>query len=737
MAYKINPITGKMDLVGGNSISESDSGLSSEEVQELITENLDNPENLVTEDENGIARAIDKKVTDKSMINSVILSAQFASAAEASKRLTEVSDGFYSPVHAQTMHWVDLNGNLHLSRYSEALGISGLDRKPLCWLGGAVNENKVVVLTGINSNKSDVGELVYALSTDGIHWKYGVASTMIERWLSVQYGDGLFIVNSGNSSKEYAVGRLQGSSQDSIQWSVFSNMPNSYHSVMYYCDGSWLVCSSNSGTTNSYDIHVYNPDEGNFSHLISVARNGMNVNLATNTMRIWDEKLYVADSFGLDVIDLSTMTLTSTFKISDVDYYDTIKFNNDVYLYGRKNYASVYKVTESGLKQMVSLSNRSTNIIEHNGYLFWLGNGEENNSTIVCTNYFSRETTGENTRASIETENPIQLLPYGDDILVVSGTLRYSTASNSDFVYSIKASSLRSIPPVINNVNRWEEIPILASGNDALIMRKNNQLQAIEKFKQLKFEEGGLAVDSSDEYQAPMGYKCIPLNSDNPILYCPVPLNEVRTEASDDLYETEVFLDSQCEDYFGYITNKDFNINNPTEIEVTVWQDGRESQLYYLLSEELYPDTVATSRAVMELSKKLKPNDYAYPVYLGYVGWEDERLYEISGNFGLDLPAGQHAEEIFDLESIELNDFPNLEVDESYPYFDFQVLNFSGTYSDYGAVRQICEDREEDGTFVSMKAEGTKLFLSYNKTEDFYTEIYFQCRFIMRRHAPV
>jgi hypothetical protein len=234
-----------------------------------------------------------------------------------------------------------------------------------------------------------------------------------------------------------------------------------------------------------------------------------------------------------------------------------------------------------------------------------------------------------------------------------------------------------------------------------------------------------------------MGYKCIPLNSDNPILYCPVPLNEVRTEASDDLYETEVFLDSQCEDYFGYITNKDFNINNPTEIEVTVWQDGRESQLYYLLSEELYPDTVATSRAVMELSKKLKPNDYAYPVYLGYVGWEDERLYEISGNFGLDLPAGQHAEEIFDLESIELNDFPNLEVDESYPYFDFQVLNFSGTYSDDGAVRQICEDREEDGTFVSMKAEGTKLFLSYNKTEDFYTEIYFQCRFIMRRHAPV
>ena len=160
MAYKINPITGKMDLVGGNSNSESDSGLSSEEVQELITENLDNPENLVTEDENGIARAIDKKVTDKSMINSVILSAQFASAAEASKRLTEVSDGFYSPVHAQTMHWLDLNGNLHLSRFHEALGISGLDRKPLCWLGGAVNENKVVVLNGVNKNNSEFNNIL-------------------------------------------------------------------------------------------------------------------------------------------------------------------------------------------------------------------------------------------------------------------------------------------------------------------------------------------------------------------------------------------------------------------------------------------------------------------------------------------------------------------------------------------------------------------------------------------------
>lgn len=733
MAYKINPITGKMDLVGGNSNSESDSGLSSEEVQELITENLDNPENLVTEDENGIARAIDKKVTDKSMINSVILSAQFASAAEASKRLTEVSDGFYSPVHAQTMHWLDLNGNLHLSRFHEALGISGLDRKPLCWLGGAVNENKVVVLNGVNKNNSDVGGMAYAISTDGIHWKYGVATETVERWLPIQYGDGLFIANSGNSSQEYIVGTLQGPNQDSIQWSVFSNMPSGYHSVMQYCDGAWVVCVNQGGTATHYDIYIYDPYEGTFNLLLNVNRGDVRTNVAGITLKVWDGKLYITDNYGLDIINLETMSLMATYPISAPAWYDIIKFEDNIYLYGRRQNGFVYLVTDSGLKQMVGGFPRSTNIVEHNGYLFWLGNfGDDGTTNIAYTNYFSIETTGETMGAKIDTTCPIQLLPYGDDILVISGTAMYNTVANSDFVYSLKANTLRSARPTINNVNRWEEVPVLPTGNDALIMRHDNDFKTVQ-LEQLILNDDTLKVDSSDEYLAPAGYKCLPLDPSEPTLYCPVPLADVTTDGN-----TEVFEDPQCLYYYGSITNKSFNPNNPTEIEVTVWREGSEVQLYYLITDTLYPNTIATTKAVMQLSKKLNVADYAYPVFLGIVGYEDQKLYELCSENYFELQAGSHAEELLDLETMDLNTLPNLEINESYPYYDFVILNFSGTYEDEnGAIRQICEERETDGTFVSMKAEGNKLYLSYNKNDVSYTNVFFQVRFMIMPHHPV
>lgn len=729
MAYKINPITGKMDLVGGNSNSESDSGLSSEEVQELITENLDNPENLVTEDENGIARAIDKKVTDKSMINSVILSAQFDSAASASDKLVEASNGFYAPVHGQTMHWVDLNSELHLSRYSEALGVSGLDKKPLCWLGGATND-KVVVLNGVNSQSTDVGGMVYAISADGIHWKYGVATNTVERWYPIQYGGGLFIANTGNSSKEYIIGRLQGPNQDSISWSVYSNMPGAYHSVMYYCDDAWLVCTNSGGTSYTYDIYIFDPDNGTFSLLTTVNRGNVQNDISKNQLKIYDGKLYVSDSFGVDIIDLQTMTVLSTFATSNREIFETIKFKDSIYLYGRIQGNSVYKITDDGLQNLVAIYPRKTNIIEHNGYLFWLGSLENDKSNLIYTGSFSKETTKEQNGTEFDTNNPVQLLPFGDDILVISGFYRYFSAENSDFVYNVRANSLRASSPTINNVNRWEEIPILSTGNDVLLMRRDNQFKAVQ-LHQLKMEDETLSVDSSDEYLAPVGYKCTPLSPSNPILYCPEKLENITVGSS------EVFTDSQCMYYFGYITNKTFNPNNPTEIEVTLWQNGQEIQLYYVISDNLYPNTIATSRAVMELSKKIAPANYVYPVYLGIEGWEDQKLYELCGNVYLDLEAGSHAEVLCDLENLDLSTLPNFEIDEGYPYYDFQILNFSGTYTDNGARRQICEDREEDGTFVAMKSEGNQLLLSYNKTESSYINVYFQCRFMIMPHRPV
>ena len=143
---------------------------------------------------------------------------------------------------------------------------------------------------------------------------------------------------------------------------------------------------------------------------------------------------------------------------------------------------------------------RSTNIVEHNGYLFWLGNfGDDGTTNIAYTNYFSKETTGETMGAKIDTTCPIQLLPYGDDILVISGTAMYNTVAKSDFVYSLKANTLRSARPTINNVNRWEEIPVLPTGNDALIMRHNNDFKTVQ-LEQLILNDDTLKVDSSDEY---------------------------------------------------------------------------------------------------------------------------------------------------------------------------------------------------------------------------------------------
>lgn len=577
-----------MAIWGNNNNNGGGSGISEDRVLELIDQ-----QPLVTEDDNGLARAIDKQVLDKSFLNANISDLKFNDAEAASSKLVQLSDGYYYPITGQTIHWKDINNKLHISRYYEALGITGTDQQPYVWLGGAVDENGVIVLNGIQSTSSDVGAMVYAVSTDGIHWKYGVATTTIERWWPIQYGDGRWIATSGNDSSECIVGQYV---DGDMVWSVYSNMQLQNHSQMFYVNSTWLLLAKSSGVSNSYRIYSYNPNTNDFIlRKVVILDEGINNVVEYSTIRAWGDKIYVSRPFSIEIFSAGFASYSSIVH-DNYSYMDTIQLNNIVYLYTRIETTNrLYRISNDELVTIDTQIPKATNIIAHNQDLLYL----TTENTSMAQFVYRRPSSSYDVQGSyVPTNNPILLIPYRDDILVVSGTLWFSSViKTSDYVYSVKNDEQIGLPGAanLNNDNRWEEIPVLPTGNNTLIMRYNNDFKAVQ-LEQLILNGDTLKVDSSDEYITPAGYKCIPLNPSSPTLYCPESLDMIVIGTS------QVYTDPQCTDLYGIVTNKTFNPNNPTEIAVRATDNNI---LYYNISNNIYPDTVATSKAVMELGEEI------------------------------------------------------------------------------------------------------------------------------------
>lgn len=574
--------------IWGNNNNGGGSGISEDRVIELIDQ-----QPLVTEDENGLARSIDKQVLDKSFLNANISDLKFNDAEAASSKLVQLSNGYYYPITGQTIQWKDINDKLHISRYYEALGITGTDQQPYVWIGGAVDENGVIVLNGIRSTSSDSGAMVYAVSTDGIHWKYGVATTTIERWWPIQYGDGRWIATSGNDSSEYIVGQYV---DGDMVWSVYSSMPLQNHSQMFYVNSTWLLLAKSSGVSNSYRVYSYNPNTNDFIlRTFVILDEGINNVVEYSTIRAWGDNIYVSRPYSIEIFSAEFASYNSIVH-DNYSYMDTIQLNNIVYLYTRReNNNRIYRINDNQLITVSTQIPKSTNIIAHNQDLLWL----TTENTVMSQFVYRRPSSSYDVQGSyVPTQNPIQLIPYRDDILVISGTLWFSgVIKTSDYVYSVKNDSQIGLTGAanLNNENRWEEIPVLPTGNNALIMRHDNDFKAVQ-LEQLILENDTLKVDSSDEYITPVGYKCIPLNPSSPVLYCPESLDLITIGTS------KVYTDQQCTDLYGIVTNKMFNPNNLTEIEV---RSTDNNILYYNISNNIYPDTVATSKAVMELGESI------------------------------------------------------------------------------------------------------------------------------------
>lgn len=582
-----------MAIWGNNNNNGGGSGISEERVLELIEQ-----QPLVTEDENGLARAIDKQVLDKSFLNVNISDMNFNDAEAASSKLVQLSDGYYYPITGQTIQWKDREDKLHISRFYEALGITGTDKQPYVWLGGAVDENGVIVLNGIRRTTSDTGPMVYAVSTDGIHWKYGVATTTVERWWPIQYGNGRWIATSGNDSSEYIVGQYV---DGDMVWSVYSNMPLANHSQMFYINDQWILLAKNSGVSKSYFIYTYNPNNNNKFNLRTnvILDDGINNVVEYSTIRAWGDKIYVARAFSVEIFSYGFASYSSIVH-DNFSFMDTIQLNNIVYLYTRReNNNRLYRINEDQLITVATQIPKATNIVARNQDLLWLTTELTTENTNMSQFVYRRPSSSSDVKGSyVPTNNPILLIPYRDDILVISGTLWFSNViRTSDYVYSVKNDSQIGVPGAanLNNENRWEEIPVLPTGNNALIMRKDNDFKPVQ-LEQLILSGDTLKVDSSDEYITPVGYKCIPLNPSDPTLYCPDSLEQITIGTS------QVYTDPQCTDLYGIVTNKTFNPNNPTEIEV---RSTDNNILYYNISNNIYPDTVATSKAVMELGEEI------------------------------------------------------------------------------------------------------------------------------------
>lgn len=541
---------------------------------------------LVTETQNGIARAFDKKILDHSFANTAYMgSATKASEAIETHVLSE--DPQYIPEYGQILGWQDANGKLRLSRMS--VPSWGLPLESW-WIDGcydSVHGTLCIATSGDPSANGYDGDFCIAVRRFNTGWKI-VRSVNHEKWNSVCYGNGLIVITTGNASNEFV-------------WSS---------------DGGYTWTSSSSLGSGHWKRARYNETNGYFYFIASER--------IIRTKDLQTFSTYFTAPAGAEICDITWtddndpcylyyMGGETYFSIGLQTIWHTPNFRAEKCIY--KN---GYLVTWYESSLFVDRDHPNDNIRFQNvWYTMQAGGGIEGvdvfatsggvdvfiSSTAMYSNYqravrkvqIVGDSVVENDTATFGDENSATHLLTCD----YEGETCFYLFGGSSFMpttpYGAKKSrwgnlikyDLSELPP-----QAWEEIPVLDEKADGLLCAINGEFTEVEVEKDyIKYTAGHLTANHSDRYTEYANYRLIEKTTgDNPnILWCVAELSAIVDGS------TYVYDDEECTNSVGIITRSSYNPNNPNDVEVQI--DGVTS--IYDFQTSKIPVSLATTKAII------------------------------------------------------------------------------------------------------------------------------------------
>lgn len=574
---------------------------------------------LVTEEENGIARAFDKRVLDHSLHNVAQMGAEH-DEVDAVRKLTDV-DEMYREEYGQFLGWRNEEGNPILSRcaYDPNWTLPSIQT----WVDGAYDEvhgTLCILCVGENGQvQGEEGDFLVATRKIRGPWELR-RMEYYERWIGITAGNGTLVAITGNQSREYAI-----STDGGFVWNtgVFP-----YYKEMLKCryiDGKfYIICKDGYFYTEDFDSYS---SFNNVTGLLDICKDSGGLVLFT-----YDNATYTLDRRIYGGQDATLYDNHNTYKYS----LDELYFFRDGYFLATSRGGVKYEGSATTPLTLLAKDNGNGTMTINTGAWIRPQDGETlvQGLPYIRPNYdearelqyfasfykdgevrivYEAFNTVSNFAQQIEWKrmsdaDPTYLVPctlknedravldeyhcmfyFGGGILKYGGVKAESDYGYMETVISTDAGYLKS---EYDPLNKWEVIPLPNEFQNGMIAVKDREVKEVEvREPYLQYRDLTLKANESDRYTPYQNHRLYrTVDGVTEEIWCRADWNNIVDGV------TEVYSDEACSTQVGIIRAHNYNINNPYD---TLVFDG-SSDIVYEWDPLYYPLTLATSKAIIE-----------------------------------------------------------------------------------------------------------------------------------------
>lgn len=564
---------------------------------------------LVTEEKNGIARSFDKLVNDHSLHNVAYM--RNGETAEDNETALTDTDSMYTPKIGQMLNWIDAQGKQHISRYVKMEAFNPLP-KNLPWSNSTYDEvhGTFIVLSLSDEFGEANGNLTVAVRSFYNKWQLIETGHWNETWKYIAAGGGHVVALSGNRSREFAV-----SNDGGYTWELMTLPDDLYWTKVKYMNGKFYFFSISQTVSyvNYWGKVVSTSDFTTFTEERTGDGTQYTIDMYINEIGDVCELLWkTGNNYYLKNALSETLLATYTndvYRITDLDVVGDCAIAFDSQGGPQAGYtcmiriSDIWDVSPNVLSATVQMRAWKTAMLRDTaeGLMIFKISKSTDSLTLYAPTYtvemFDSPYTVQTITPNTPTWNydvPRWGAIFGKYALITTGNFAngYRTLSGERAAL-LDLEALEWVEPF----EYWEELPQIPEDSKGLLCCENKVVEnATVEEPYLKYKNKTISANASDRTTEYANYR---LTRGDDEIWCIAERNNIIDNT------TNVYSDEDCTDAIGVITAHNYNINNPTDTEVSI---GGNTYVYEFHDSKI-PQSLATTKALIDAAKPLNITD--------------------------------------------------------------------------------------------------------------------------------
>lgn len=557
----------------------------------------------VTETQNGLAKPNDKKVLDTTIFDADTFrsGASYDTAQDAWNTAIAPQDtiGKYRHINGTELAWRDKDGKTRKSRYISTPRIS----KDLQILSNWNNIQYIpewgkFFASAQTYDGTNRGYLRYAMSDNGQDWTLGQYD-VVEMWGRSAFGNGKLVVTSWFKTEQIAV-------FDGTNWETknLQGISNNYIWTVKYINEQFVFLTTSARLSepnvqgveanNENNIVILDKDLNyvdSWSIFTGTWRAGLGLKIVFTDIEYREGFYYLsnqANGFMLKADNINAFKsnvypqqygsawkyvwdfpnaeqINTTYSIDSISLQNGyvvggrcsgyLRSGNDVVIINDSDVVTAMYVPYAGdtyprsyTQPVIVGDNDVVFFADTNGYIYWSEDWE----------------TWEYKHFDVEFPNFGEMIAVDGYIYILSGGSwnEYLNTGSTPEENPALADICYKFDPEKKEImgDYWQDMPVLSVPTDGILASVSNEFKTAELDAYLRYRDNTLGAVVRDE---PYNYLRYPILLPNGYyLWCKVPLESVKPA------RTAVFSKETGENSVGWIMKKNFNPNNPYQVEI-------------------------------------------------------------------------------------------------------------------------------------------------------------------------